>query len=69
MKTSKLCSAASIDEATFHAPAVQDLADLADDSHARSPKAAQHVRAAILQSLMWRITLRSNPPYETGLRV
>jgi len=49
----------------FTPRAVQDLADLADDIHARSPKAAQHVRAAILQSLTRRITLRSDPPCET----
>ena len=35
----------------FTPRAVQDLADLGDYIHARSPNAAQHVRAAILQSL------------------
>jgi addiction module RelE/StbE family toxin len=35
----------------FTPRAVQDLADLADYIHARNPKPAQHVRAAILQSL------------------
>jgi toxin ParE1/3/4 len=35
----------------FTPRAVQDLADHADTIHVRNPSAAQHARAAILQSL------------------
>jgi len=51
MARSKQRSAALIDEASVCAPAIRDLAEIADYIHQRNPKAATRVRAVILGSL------------------